>query len=88
MQKESCSSCSVTLHRMGPNIVDGLFMQWATCILSCYSEMTRIWSNKQATMMIFYSSMTYDYLEEYVPFTWKDVLGKKHIQSAHHMQPS
>ena len=57
-------------------------------VYACYLEMTRIWSNKQATMMIFYSSMTYDYLEEYVPFTWKDVLGKKHIQSAHHMQPS
>ena len=28
------------------------------------------------SMMIFYSSMSYDYLEEYLPYTLKDVLGK------------
>ena len=29
--------------------------------------------------MIFYSSMSYDYLEEYIPYTWKDVLGKSRL---------
>ena len=37
-------------------------------------------------MMVFYSSMTYDYLEEYVPFTWKDVLGKVQSHQITHVK--
>ena len=33
-------------------------------------------ASTQISMMIFYSSMSYDYLEEYIPYTLKDVLGK------------
>ena len=41
MQKESCSSCSVRLHQIEPNTADILFMQAATCNVSCLCMLFR-----------------------------------------------
>ena len=43
---------------------------------SSFTVTTDYIASTQISMMIFYSSMSYDYLEEYIPYTWKDVLGK------------
>ena len=46
---------------------------------SSFTVTTDYIDSTQISMMIFYSSMSYDYLEEYIPHTWKDVLGKNWI---------
>ena len=43
---------------------------------SSFTVTTDYIASTQISMMIFYSSMSYEYLEEYIPYTWKDVLGK------------